>query len=160
FQPVSGALFGAFNCGNVTWRLATINGSTGAVTSVGNSVDGLDALAFQPDSFSPARLRVGLKNSDAVGVRLDRKGEVFVNGTNTPAVATGEALNVKSGSSGFNNAQLNTLLLPLASGATLPFPFQQLVIRVSVRRTCSDGGHTSGTVRFWYDGADVDTGSG
>ena len=33
------------------------------------------------------------------------------------------------------------------------------MIRVSVRRTCSGSGHTSGTVRFWYDGKDVDTGS-
>ena len=63
-----------------------------------------------------------MKNSDDVGLRLDLKAEVFVNGTNTPVVATGEALNVKSGSSGFNNAQLDTLLLPLVSGATLPIP--------------------------------------
>ena len=59
FQPGTGTLFGALNCGNVSWRLATINTSTGAVTSVGTSVDQLDALAFQPDGFSPARLWSG-----------------------------------------------------------------------------------------------------
>ena len=159
FRIQAGNLIGVMNCDNASWRLGNMF-ANGNVTDIGQTVDTLDALAFQPDGFSPARLWVGLKNSDDVGLRLDLKAEVFINATNTPAVAVGEALNVKSGSSGFNNAQLDTVLLPLADGATFPGPNDRLLIRVSVRRTCSGGGHTSGTVRFWYDGKDVDTGSG
>ena len=34
-----------------------------------------------------------------------------------------------------------------------------LAIKLSVRRTCVGGGHNSGTVRLWYNGAAIDTGS-
>ena len=161
YRPGTFTLYGILNCDNTTWHLVTINTSTGAVTDVGpTGVDQMDALAFQPDGFSPARLWVGLKNSDDVGLRLDLKAEVFLNSTSNPPVATGEADNVPSGSSGFNNAKLNSVFLTLAEGPTGIIPGDQLLLRVSVRRTCFGGGHASGTARLWYNGAAIDTGAG
>lgn len=37
-------------------------------------------------------------------------------------------------------------------------PESELAIKVSVRRTCFGGGHNSGTVRLWYNGAAIDSG--
>ena len=37
-------------------------------------------------------------------------------------------------------------------------PGDQLLLRVSVRRTCSGGGHASGTTRLWYNGRAIDNG--
>lgn len=165
FQPGSGTLYGILNCDNAAWHLVkintSINTSTGAVTDVGpTGVNQMDALAFQPDGFSPARLWVGLKNSDDVGLRLDLRAEVFVNSTNDPPVASGEVDNVRSGSSGFNNALLNSVFLTLAGGPPTISPGDELLLRVSVRRTCSGGGHASGTARLWYNGGAIDTGTG
>jgi Bacterial Ig domain len=60
-------------------------------------------------SLSPAKLWIGLKNSDAVGLHLDLKAEVLLNGTK---LGEGQRNNVSSGSSGFNNAKLNTIPRP------------------------------------------------
>ena len=38
-------------------------------------------------------------------------------------------------------------------------PDDQLVFRVSVRRTCFGGRHASGAVRLWYNGKAIDTGA-
>ena len=51
-QPGSGVLFGSYNAGGGGGGpncLATVNTSTGDVTTVGESVDGLDAIAFTPE---------------------------------------------------------------------------------------------------------------
>ena len=34
-----------------------------------------------------------------------------------------------------------------------------LEVKVSVRRTCSGGGHASGTARLWYNGQPIDSGA-
>jgi hypothetical protein len=160
FRPGSGTLYGVLNCDNAAWHLVTINTGTGAVTNVGpTGVAQMDALAFQPDGYSPARLWVGLKNSDDVGLRLDLKAELFLDTTSNPPIASGEVDNVQSGSSGFNNAQLNSVFLNLAGGPTGIVPAGNFLLRVSVRRTCSGGGHASGTARLWYNGRAIDTGS-
>ena len=62
----------------------------------------------------PARIWIGLTNSDDAGLRLDLQGRVLVNGV---AVASGALNNVSAGSSGFNNAVLQTIALSLATGA-------------------------------------------
>ena len=103
-------------------------------------------------ALSPARVWIGLKNSDAVGLRVDLRVEVFVNGDK---VGEGQLNNASTGSSGFNNAQLHTIPLALTGGPTPPV--STLSVRVSVRRTCSGGGHNSGTPRLWYDGPDIDS---
>jgi hypothetical protein len=80
---------------------------------------------------------------------------VFINATQ---VGQGELDNVASGSSGFNNAILQTIPLS-CTGCPIPAPpGSQLKIRVSARRTCFGGGHTSGSPRLWYNGQPIDTG--
>ncbi len=160
YRPGTGTLYGVLNCDNASWHLVTINTTNGVVFEIGQTADAIDALAFQPDGFSPARLWVGLKNSDDVGLRLDLKAEVFLDSTSNPPVASGELDNVKSGSSGFNNAQLNSVFLTPAGGPTGIVPSGNYLLRVSARRTCFGSGHTSGTARLWYNGAPVDTGAG
>ena len=124
------------------------NTATLTVTGAG----GLTAL-------SPAKVWIGLKNSDNVGLRVDLRAEVFVKvgATETP-VGSGDLLDQPAGSSGFNNAALHTIPLILTGGSA-PFPAGAVLeIRVSVRRTCSGPGHASGTVRLWYNGQKVDSG--
>jgi hypothetical protein len=105
-------------------------------------------------TLSPATLWVGLKNSDAVGLRLDLQAEVFLNETK---VGEGVLNNVVSGSSGFNNAKLHEIPLTLFAPVEVPAD-AELEITLSVRRTCSGGGHNSGTPRLWYNGQPIDSG--
>ncbi len=106
-------------------------------------------------ALSPAKVWVGLRNSDAVGLRLDLKAEVFVDATK---IGEGELHNVASGSSGFNNAILNTIPLSLTGGSASVPSGAELKIKVSARRTCFGTGHASGTPRLWYNGQPVDSG--
>ena len=70
---------------------------------------------------------------------------------NSAKIGDGQLNNVVSGSSGFNNAKLNTISLSLLNGP-VDVPFNaELEIKLSVRRTCSGGGHNSGTPRLWYN---------
>lgn len=106
-------------------------------------------------ALSPAKVWIGLASSDAVGLRLDLLGEVFVNSTK---VAQGKLDNVGTGSSGFGNAILDSIGFDPFSPATVN-PGDTLSLRVSARRTCSGGGHNSGTPRLWYNGQPIDSGS-
>jgi hypothetical protein len=108
-------------------------------------------------AVGPAKLWVGLKNSDAVGLRLDIRTEMLVNGI---IVAAGEVTNVAAGSSGFNNALLHTLPMTMAGGAADLRAGTTMALRASVRRTCFGTGHNSGTARLWFNGAPVDSGAG
>jgi Bacterial pre-peptidase C-terminal domain len=111
--------------------------------------------------LSPAKVWIGLKNNDDIGLRVDLRADVFLKeGPTETLVGEGELLNQSTGSSGFSNASLMTIPLGLTAGP-VPVPSgAQLELRLSVRRTCSGGGHVSGTVRFWYNGAAIDTGAG
>ena len=106
-------------------------------------------------AFSPAKVWIGLKNSDDVGQRLDLLAEVFVNATK---VGQGELDNVGSGRSGFSNAILETIPLGLTGDSVGATSGAQLKIRVSARRTCTGARHASGTARLWYNGLPVDSG--
>ena len=110
-------------------------------------------------ALSPAKVWIGLKNSDDVGLRVDLRAEVFVKvGATETLVGSGDLLNQPAGSSGFNNAALHTIPLTLTNGSA-NFPAgAALEVKVSVRRTCSGPGHNSGTVRLWYNGQKVDSG--
>jgi hypothetical protein len=108
-------------------------------------------------ALSPANLWIGLKNSDAVGLRVDLRAEVYVD--DDVLIGAGQLDNVSTESSGFNNALLRTIPLALSNGSVEVPAGAELVIKVLVRRTCSGGGHNSGTVRLWYNGAAIDTGS-
>lgn len=107
----------------------------------------------QLTALSPAQVWVGLKNSDAVGLRLDLQVRVLLNGT---AVGAGQVTNVAAGSSGFDNAVLHTIPLNLLGGPVAVPVDARLQAEVAVRRTCSGAGHRSGTLRLWYDGQPVD----
>ena len=105
--------------------------------------------------IGPAKLWVGLRNSDDVGLRVDLLAEVFKNDT---LLASGQLDSLATGSSGFSRAQLRTIALS-SSGEPFEFaPGDVLKLRLSVRRTCSGGGHISGAVRLWYGGLPVDGG--
>jgi hypothetical protein len=101
-----------------------------------------------------AQVWIGLKNSDAVGLRLDVKAEVRLN---ADLIGTGQLDNVAGGSSGFNNAKLHSIILSpveaveLASGDTVS-------VTLSVRRTCAGGGHNSGTARLWFNDSQANSG--
>lgn len=105
--------------------------------------------------IGPAKAWVGLKSSDDVGLRVDVLAEIF---RNDALIARGQLDDQSTGSSGFNNARLKTIALN-PTGGPVPFaPGDRLSVRLSLRTTCPGGGHPSGTVRLWYDGAPVDSG--
>jgi hypothetical protein len=107
----------------------------------------------QLTALSPARAWVGLKNRDAVGLLLDLKAEVYLNGTK---IGEGQLDNVGSGSSGFNNAKLNIIPLTLFAPVEVPTD-AALTITLSVRRTCTGGGHSSGIPRLWFNDSQADS---
>lgn len=108
-----------------------------------------------PNVLSPAKMWVGLKNSAAVGLRFDVKVDVFDDGG---LLATGFLDNQSAGSRGFDNALLKTI--ELVSGDSSGYPYDQgtLSVTISVRKSCSERGHNSGAVRFWYNGQPTDAG--
>ena len=108
------------------------------------------------EQVGPAILWTGLKNSDAAGLRIDLLAELLVDDV---VVASGELVDQPAGSSGFNNAKLRKIAMSLARGPLFINAGAPMGFRVSVRRTCFGGGHNSGTVRLWYDGAPIDDGS-
>jgi hypothetical protein len=107
-------------------------------------------------ALGPARVWIGLKNSDAAGLRLDVRVKVLIDGT---AVAAGEVSNVAAGSSGFNNAILHAIPLALSGGPAAVPAGATLAAEVGVRRTCSGSGHQSGAPRLWFGGQPVDSGT-
>jgi predicted extracellular nuclease len=105
-------------------------------------------------ALSPAMVWIGLRNSDAVGLRVDLLAEVYVDDVQ---IGSGALADVPTGSSGFNRALLRAIPLALSGDAEVAAG-TELAIRVSARRTCVGGGHASGTVRLWYNGAAIDSG--
>jgi hypothetical protein len=97
--------------------------------------------------IGPATVWIGLKNSDDVGIRFDLLAEAYKNGA---LVGSGQLNSVAGGSSGFNNAKLQTIPVNL-SGPVHFSAGDTLAIRISVRNACSGSGKNSGTARLWYD---------
>ena len=62
-----------------------------------------------------AKVWIGLKDNDDIGLRLDLRTEVLVNGT---VAATGDLNDIAAGSSGFNNAKLHTIPLTPVVGVS------------------------------------------
>ncbi|HEX5133889.1 MAG TPA: hypothetical protein VFW81_00715, partial [Thermoanaerobaculia bacterium] len=100
--------------------------------------------------LSPARVWVGLANSDDVGIRFDLRGEVYLNGSQL--VGSGELLSAIGGSSGFNNAKLDAIPLTLMAPLNLA-PGDTLSIQLLVRNACSLSGKNSGRARLWFNDA-------
>ena len=104
----------------------------------------------QLTELSPTNIWIGLKNSDDVGTRFDLKAEVYKN--STELVSSGQLDNVWGGSSGFNNANLQTI--PFNAFTPVDFPEgSTLNIKLYVRNACIGPTHNSGTARLWYDDA-------
>ena len=138
--------------------------SIGSKTFVVNAADAAGNQSSETVTYTvkrmltfvgPAKAWIGLKNSDDVGLRVDVRAQVLVNGE---VAATGELLNVSSGSSGFNNALLQSIAMSLSDGAVEVPRFAVLSLRLETRRTCSGGGHNAGIVREWFNGAAIDSG--
>jgi hypothetical protein len=102
----------------------------------------------QLTALSPANVWVGLKNSDDVGTKFDLLVEVFKNET---LIGSGQLNGVNGGSSGFNNAILNTIDLGLPAPVDV-CPGDILKIKLSVR-IAANSGHRSGTARLWFNDA-------
>lgn len=100
----------------------------------------------QVTGLGTAQIWVGLKNSDDVGTKFDLLAEVLRNGS---VVGSGQINDVAGGSSGFNNAVLDTISLAL-SGPVNACSGDTLSIRLSVRVAASSG-HVSGTARLWFN---------
>lgn len=127
----------------VTVIVTDNQGASGQASTNVNVVRRLTAL-------SPAKIWIGLKNSDDVGTRFDLKTEVYKNGTEL--VSSGQLDNVWGGSSGFNNANLQTI--PFGTFAPVDFPQgSTLSIKLYVRNACQGPTHNSGIARLWYDDA-------
>jgi len=101
-------------------------------------------------AIGPANVWIGLKSSDDVGTRFDLLVEVFKDGT---LVGSGQVSSVPGGSSGFNNARLNTIPVTLTSSANCCSG--TLSARLSVRVASS--GHRSGTARLWSNDAQANS---
>lgn len=98
-------------------------------------------------ALSPAKIWVGLKNSDDVGTKFDLLAEVYKGGS---LIGSGQLNSVPGGSSGFNNAKLATIPLTLFAPVTWPAG-STLGVKLYVRNTCSGSTHNSGTARLWYN---------
>jgi hypothetical protein len=73
--------------------------------------------------------------------------------------ASGNLANVSTGGAGFNNALLQTIAVSLSSAGVDVPAGANVVVQIAGRRTCANNGRGSGTVREWYNGQPVDTGS-
>ena len=139
-------------------------GTLGTKTFVVNATDAVGSASSATVTYhvrrtlaavGPAKIWIGLKNNASAGLRLDLRAELLIDGT---VAASGTLSNVGSGGGGFNDAILQSLGMSLASGpADLPAG-ALIAVRVSVRRTCSGGGPSSGTVRAWFNGLPIDNG--
>jgi hypothetical protein len=101
-------------------------------------------------SLGPAKVWIGLANSDDVGIRFDLRVEVHRNGSQL--VGSGELASVHGGSSGFNNAQLHTIGMTPVAGAAFSSG-DTLSTTLYVRNACSGSGKNSGRARLWYNDA-------
>lgn len=124
----------------------TITDDDGASSTIGNTV----TVVQQITSLSPASFWIGLKNSDSVGLHFDLLAEVYKNGTEL--ISSGQLDGVSGGSSGFNNANLQSINLPLSNPVDFPTG-STLSLKLSVRNACTGPSHNSGFARLWYNDA-------
>jgi hypothetical protein len=79
---------------------------------------------------------------------------VYVNGVQ---VGSGHVNSVASGSSGFNNAVLDTIPLVLPAPVAVSSG-DRISIQLYARNACLGSGKNSGRVRLWYNGRLIDVG--
>jgi probable HAF family extracellular repeat protein len=146
-------------------ELDTLGGSTASAMAINDNglIVGMSALSGDSEyhatlwhftastnqltALGPANVWIGLKNSDDVGTKFDLLAEVYQNNT---LIGSGHLDKVNGGSSGFNNAKLNTI--PLTLFASVDWSSDStLRIKLYVRNTCYGNTHNSGTARLWYN---------
>lgn len=98
-------------------------------------------------SLTPTQVWIGLKNSDDVGIKFDLLAEAYKDST---LISSGQLDSVPGGSSGFNNANLQTI--NFNSFSPIDFPSgSTLSIKVYARNACVGSGKNSGGARLWYN---------
>lgn len=141
---------------NANPSTATLAGNASLGSSAAYTVNYLSApgsqitvvpVAPQLTTLGPAQVWIGLKNSDDVGTKFDLLTEVLKNGV---VVGSGQLNGVSGGSSGFNNAILDTINLVLSTPVAINTG-DTLRLRLSVRVAAT--GHRSGTARLWLNDA-------
>ena len=126
-----------------TFNVAVTDGLTTVMSQITVTVN------LQPlTALGPAKVWLGLKNSDDVGTKFDLVAEIYKNGI---LIGSGQINDVPGGGSGFNNAVLRTINLAQA-GATGFRTGDVLAIKLSARIAASSG-HNSGTARLWFNDA-------
>ena len=140
--------------------------SVGAKTFVVNASDAAGNTSSATVTYTvkrmlsavgPVKAWIGLKNGDDAGLHVDLRAEVLVNGV---VAGAGDLLNVAAGGSGFNNAILQSIALSLAAGPVEVAPSAVVSLRLAARRTCTETGRDSRSVREWYNGQAIDSGPG
>ena len=104
-------------------------------------------------ALGPARVWIGLKNSDDVGTKFDLLAEVCQNGV---LIGSGQLNGIPGGSSGFNNAVLRAIDVALLAPVDID-PGDSLSLKLSVRIAVGVPGHRSGTARLWFNDAAANT---
>lgn len=125
-----------FNQTGIFYWQASYSGdalNNSAVSECGDETVTVTSTGDVLTALSPAKIFVGLANSDDVGLYFDLQAEVLVNGE---VVGSGKVDRVWGGSSGFNNAVKSTIPLILPEPVAFP-PESKLSIRVSVRQACT-----------------------
>ncbi len=111
--------------------------------------DGVGDVCTPILGLGPANIWVGLKNSDDVGIRFDLRAEAYRGLT---LVGSGELASAHGGSSGFNNARLNSIVMTPVEG-TIISPGETLNFKLLVRNACTGSGKNSGRARLWFNDA-------
>ena len=107
-----------------------------------------------PGGTNPAKVWVGLTNSDDVGVSFDVQATLKLNGAD---IGTGQVDGVAGLGSGFNNARLVTI--PLSAVPAGDFASGDVVaLEILVRTACVGSRHASGSARVWFNGPPIDSG--
>ena len=131
--------------GNHTIKYWSVDNS--GVTEAHNTKNFTIQTTPQLTSLSPAKVWIGLKNSDDIGIKFDLKAEVY---KGTTLISNGEIDSVSGGSNGFAHAQLASIPFDTFSSVAMP-QGAQLSIKVYGRNACAGSGKNSGTARLWYN---------
>jgi hypothetical protein len=106
--------------------------------------------------LSPAKLWIGLSNSDAVGTYVDLKIDAW--DADGHPTGFGEIRGVRAGGSGFRGARLVSIDMFRLIPDFGPVPGPPATIQIDARISCAVRGHRSATILLWYNGTPVDTG--
>ncbi len=131
--------------------MAVSNHESSSITVYRNTTT--NNLNRQITSLGPAKVWLGLKNSDDIGTKFDLLAEIFHNGV---LIGVGQLNAIPGGGSGFNNANPRLINLNMTNPESI-LPGDTLSIRLSVRIAVGVAGHRSGTARLWFNDAEANS---